>query len=447
MYHWSGKQDANEAALKVKQPPFSDEPTLLANIGQLVTLRSGAHGPRRGKDLRELGIIQDGAVVCLGGKIVTVGTTRDALRDSWVKKNRTNLVEIDCAGKVVLPGFVDSHTHPAFISPRLLDFEKRTAGSSYEEIAAAGGGIRSSVDAVRRAGKRQLADHVLGALKELSASGVTTVEAKSGYGLSVEAELKSLQAIKTASREWPGTVVPTFLGAHVVPSEYTDRPQEYVALVCEQMIPRVAKRKLAKFVDIFCDRGAFSAEDTLTIAKSARENNLQVRAHISQLIRTPLDRLLGLGPVSVDHLDCVNDADVARLANSETIATLVPGANYFLGLSEYPPARRLIDAGAAVALATDFNPGSSPTANMPFVLSLACTQMKMTSEEAISAATINGAFALALSKSKGSIEPGKDADLSIFDINDYREIAYWVAANHCSYTIMNGEIQRNRQTN
>jgi len=422
-------------------------PIFLANIGQLITLHSGASGPRRGAALRELGIIQDGAVVCLGGKIVAVGKTKDALRDSWLRKNRKKLVEIDCSGKVVLPGFVDSHTHPAFISPRLLDFEKRISGSSYEEIAAAGGGIRSSVEEVRQAGKSQLADHVLNALIELSEYGTTTVEAKSGYGLSLDAELKSLEAIKTASRQWPGTVIPTLLGAHVVPAEYTDRPQEYVALVCERMIPRVAKRKLAKFVDVFCDRGAFTEDDALKIATAARSNNLQIRAHISQLTRTPLDRLLRLGPTSVDHLDHVNEADVALLANSETIATLVPGVNYFLDLDEYPPARRLIEAGAAVALATDYNPGSSPTCSMRFVLSLACTQMKMTPEEAISAATINGAFALALSQSKGSIEPGKDADLAVFDVSDYREIAYWVAANHCLYTIMNGELQQNGQTN
>lgn len=418
-------------------------PILLVNIGQLVTLRSGSPGPRRGKDLRELATIQDGAVICAGGKIVAVGKTSDALRDSWVKKNRKKLVEIDCAHKVVLPGFVDSHTHPAFISPRLVDFEKRISGASYENIAAAGGGIRSSVDDVRRAGKRQLVDHILTALKELSAGGVTTVEAKSGYGLSLDAELKSLEAIKTASREWPGTVVPTLLGAHVVPGEFKNRPQDYVALVCEQMIPQVAKRKLARFVDVFCDRGAFSLDDTVRVLRAALANGLNVRAHVSQLTRTPLETLLKLGPASVDHLDHANDTDLALLTRSDTIATLVPGANYSLGLKEYPPARCLIDAGAAVALATDYNPGSSPTANMPFVLSLACTQMKMTPGEVISAATINGAFALALADRKGSIEPGKDADLAIFDVDDYREIAYWVAANKCSATIMNGDIQPN----
>jgi imidazolonepropionase len=418
-------------------------PIFLLNIGQLVTLRLGPPGPRRGKDLRELGTVKDGAVICAGGKIVAVGKTSDALRDSWVKKNRKKLVEIDCAHKVVIPGFVDSHTHPAFVSPRLVDFEKRISGSSYEDIAAAGGGIRSSVDDVRRAGKRQLAGSVLAGLRELSASGVTTVEAKSGYGLSLDAELKSLEAIKTASREWPGTVVPTLLGAHVVPSEYRNRPQDYVALVCEQMIPQAAKRKLARFVDVFCDRGAFSLDDTIRVLRAAQASGMAVRGHVSQLTRTPLERLLKFGPASVDHLDHVNDADLAVLARSDTIATLVPGANYFLGLKQYPPARLLIDAGAAVALATDYNPGSSPTANMPFVLSLACTQMKMTPEEAVSAATINGAFALALADRKGSIEPGKDADLAVFDVDDYREIAYWVAANKCSSTIMQCEIFQN----
>jgi imidazolonepropionase len=422
-------------------------PIFLVNITQLLTLQTGTPGPRRGKDLRELGIIEDGAVLCAAGKIVAVGKREDALRDSWVKKNRKKLAEIDCAHKVVIPGFVDSHTHPAFVSPRLVDFEERVSGSSYEEIAAAGGGIRSSVDDVRRVGKRQLAGSVLAALRELSASGVTTVEAKSGYGLSLEAELKSLEAIKAASREWPGTVVPTLLGAHVVPSEYRNRPQDYVALVCEQMIPQAAKRKLARFVDVFCDRGAFSLDDTVRVLQVARANGMAARLHVSQLTRTPLESLMKLSPASVDHLDHANDADLAVLARSDTIATLVPGANYFLGLKEYPPARRLIDAGAAVALATDYNPGSSPTANMPFVLSLACTQMKMSPEEAISAATINGAFALALADRKGSIEPGKDADLALFDVDDYREITYWVAANKCSSTIMQGEIFQTKLAN
>ena len=419
---------------------------LLVNIGQLLTVSAGGCSPRRGNELRELGIIEDGAVLCVGGKIVSVGKTKDAFRDPWVRKNRTKFDEIDCAGKVVLPGFVDSHTHPVFVSPRLVDFEKRIAGATYEQIAAAGGGIRLSVDGVRKAGKAQLAQNVLTALQGISSYGTTTVEAKSGYGLSLEAELKSLEAIRAAAGKWAGTVIPTLLGAHVVPQEFQDQPQKYVALVCERMIPRAAKRKLAEFVDVFCDRGAFTEEDSVKIFESARRNGLQVRAHISQLTRTPLKRLLKFDPASLDHLDHLENDDISLLAGSNTVASLVPGANYFLGLREYPPARKLIDAGVAVALATDYNPGSSPTASMLFVLSLACTQMKMSPAEAVSAATINGAWALRLQERKGSIEPGKDADLAVFEVDDYREIAYWVAANRCAYTVLNGQLQQNGQT-
>ena len=420
---------------------------LLVNIGQLLTVSAEGSGPRRGTALLELGIIEDGAVLCVGGKIVSVGKTKDAFRDPWVRKNRTEFEEIDCAGKVVLPGFVDSHTHPVFVSPRLVDFVKRIAGATYEQIAAAGGGIRLSVDGVRKAGKAQLAQKVLTALQGISSYGTTTVEAKSGYGLSLDAELKSLEAIRAAAGKWAGTVVPTLLGAHVVPQEFQDQPQKYVALVCEQMIPQAAERKLAEFVDVFCDSGAFIEEDSVKIFESARRNGLQVRAHISQLTRTPLKRLLTFDPASLDHLDHLKDDDISLLAGSNTVASLVPGANYFLGLREYPPARKLIDAGVAVALATDYNPGSSPTASMLFVLSLACTQMKMSPAEAVSASTINGAWALRLQERKGSIEPGKDADLAVFDVDDYREIAYWVAADHCAYTVLNGQLQQNGQRN
>ena len=419
---------------------------LLVNIRQLLTLSAGRNDcPRRGTDLRELGIVEEGAVLCVGGKIVSTGKTKDALRDPWVSNNRKKVVEIDCAGKVVLPGFVDSHTHPAFISPRLVDFQKRIAGATYEEIAQAGGGIRSSVDGVRKAGKAQLAEKVLTVLQEISSHGTTTVEAKSGYGLSLDAELKSLAAIRSAAGKWPGTVVPTLLGAHVIPQEFRDKPQGYVALVCERMIPQAAKCRLAQFVDVFCDTGAFGEAESARIFEAARRNGLLVRAHISQLARTPLKRLLRFDPASLDHLDHLDEDDISLLAASNTIATLVPGANYFLGLGKYPPARKLIDAGAPVALATDYNPGSSPTANMPFVLSLACTQMKMSPAEAISAATINGAWALKLQEQKGSIEPGKDADMAVFDLADYGEIAYWVAANRCTYTVLNGQLQQNCQ--
>jgi imidazolonepropionase len=415
---------------------------LLANIGRLLTLQSpsGKPGPRRGPDLKQLGIIENGAVLCLGGKVVSVGTTKDALRDPWLKRNRKKVLEIDCAGKVVLPGFVDSHTHPVFVNPRLVDFEKRIEGASYEEIAAAGGGIRSSLEGVRKAGKSFLAKKVFGVLCDMAVHGTTTVEAKSGYGLTVETELKSLEAIREAAARWPGTVISTLLGAHVVPREFQGRRDKYVEAVCKQMIPQAAKRKLAQFVDVFCDRGAFTAEETKQIFEAAEQHGLSVRAHMCQLTETALPPFLLFNPASFDHMDHVNEEDIAQLAKRDTVATLVPGVNYFLGLKEYPRARKLVDAGVPVALATDYNPGTSPTLSMPMAMSLACTHMKMSPAEAISAATINGAWALRVADRKGSIEPGKDADLAVFAVEDYREIPYWFGANRCAMTTMNGTV-------
>jgi imidazolonepropionase len=414
----------------------------LVNIGHLLTLQSpsGNLGPRRGRDLTQLGIIEEGAVLCLGGKIVSVGTTKDALRDPWLKKNRNKITEIDCAGKVVLPGFVDSHTHPVFVSPRLVDFEKRIEGGSYEEIAAAGGGIQSSLEGVRKARKRVLAEKVLVALRNMAAHGTTTVEAKSGYGLTVESELKSLEAIREAASRWPGTVVSTLLGAHTVPKEFRGCSQKYVETVCKEMIPQAAKRNLAQFVDVFCDQGAFTAAETEQIFEAAKQHGLSVRAHMGQLTETVLQPFLRFNPASFDHMDHVNEDDIAQLARHDTVATLVPGADYFLGFREYPNARKLIDAGVPVALATDYNPGTSPTLSMPMALSLACTHMKMSPTEAIAAATINGAWALRLADRKGTIEPGKDADLAVFAVDDYREIPYWFGANRCTMTVMNGVV-------
>jgi imidazolonepropionase len=413
---------------------------LLLNIGQLLTLSASSPtpGPRRGADLKELGIIDDGAVLSLGGKIVSVGTTKDARRDPWLKKQGKKVVEIDCSGKVVLPGFVDSHTHPVFVSARLVDFEKRIEGASYEQIAAAGGGIRSSLDGVRQAAKSALAAKVLHTLRDMARHGTTTVEAKSGYGLTVESELKSLEAIRAAASLWPGTVVATLLGAHVVPQEFKGRSPKYVEIVCKQMIPQAAKRKLAQFVDVFCDKGAFTADETEQIFAAAEKSGLSVRAHLGQLSETAIGPLLRFNPASLDHMDQVSENDISELAKRDTVATLVPGANYFLGRKHYPHARHLIDAGVPLALATDYNPGTSPTVSMPMAMSLACTHMKMSPAEAIAASTINGAWALRLNQRKGSIEPGKDSDLAVFAVDDYREIPYWFGANHCAVTVLNG---------
>ena len=419
---------------------MKSKPLLLINIRQLVTLRSAERGPRRGASLSDLGIIEDAAVLCLGGKIVSVGTTKDALRDPWLKKNRKKVTEIDCRSRVVLPGFVDSHTHPVFAHPRLIDFEKRISGARYEEIAEAGGGIRASINGVRKATKAALTDKLLAALRDMACHGTTTVEAKSGYGLDFASEVKSLEAIRAAARQWPGTITPTFLGGHTVPPEFRGRSQEYVDLVCKEMMPAVAKRKLAQFADVFCDRGALSAQEAEQIFQAAERNGLALRAHMGQLSETRLAAFLQCKPASLDHMDYVNDADLPALAASDTVATFVPGANYFLGLSRFPNARQFIAAGVAVALATDYNPGSSPTLSMPMAMSLACTHMKMSPAEAIAAATINGAWALRLAGRKGSVEPGKDADLAVFDVSDHREIPYWFGMNRCALTIMNGVL-------
>jgi imidazolonepropionase len=293
---------------------------------------------------------------------------------------------------------------------------------------------------VRKAAKTDLSGKVLSALRDMAAHGTTTVEAKSGYGLTLQSELKSLEAIREAGRLWPGTVVSTLLGAHVVPKEFQGCSHNYVEIVCKEMVPQAARRKLAQFVDVFCDKGAFNPGETEKIFEAAAKHGLSVRAHMGQLSETALWPLLRFHPASFDHMDHVSDADVAKLAECDTVATLVPGANYFLGLKEYPNARRLIDAGVAVALATDYNPGTSPTISMPMAMSLACTHMKMTPAEAIAAATINGAWALRVADRKGSIEPGKDADFAVFEAQDYREIPYWFGVNRCAMTVMNGAI-------
>ena len=422
----------------MRQRKQAAPPLLLTNIGQLVTLR-GSDGPRRGPDLRELAIVEDAAVLCVGGHIVSVGSRKEAGRDGWVKQHKHDLVEFDCRGGVVLPGFVDSHTHPIFTAPRLVDFEKRIEGASYEEIAEAGGGIRSSVAGVREATRKQLCEAALRAFGEMAAQGTTTIEAKSGYGLSVEAEIKSLEAIRDAAKQFPGTVISTLLGAHVIPSEYRDNREEYVRVICEQMIPQA--ESLADFVDVFWDHGAFTEDEAAQVFETARQHGLGLRAHVCQLSPASLKNLCQYSPASFDHMDHVLDEELEYLAERNTVATLLPGANHFLGLKEFPPARKLIDAGVPVALATDYNPGTSPTVSMPFVLSLACTHMKMSPAEAIAASTINGAHALRLSERKGSIEPGKDADLAVFDVRDYREIAYWFAAEKCVATVANGNIR------
>lgn len=384
-------------------------------------------------------MITDAAVLCAGGKIVAAGPQREILRDAWLKKHKRKLREIDCQGKVALPGLIDSHTHPVFAAPRLVDFEKRISGASYQEIAAAGGGIRSSVASVRKATRKELSQKVLLALNSMMSHGTTTVEAKSGYGLTAKDEIKSLQAIGDASAQWPGTVAATLLAAHVVPPEFSGKDDEYIEAVCSEIIPKAAKARLASFVDVFCERGAFTLAQSEKVFAAARQHGLDTRAHVCQFTASKLNTLLSFQPASLDHMDCVAPEEITALAGNETVATLLPGANYFLGHRDYPDARRLIDAGVAVALATDYNPGTSPTLSMPFVMSLACTHMKMGPEEVIAACTVNAACALRLQSRKGSIDPGKDADIAVFDVEDYREIPYWFAWSRCSKVIIAGQ--------
>lgn len=416
------------------------KPLLLTNIGQLLTIKdvSGRNDPRRGRELQELGILQNAAVFCRDGKIAAVGSEVEVVARATQEIGAEPRV-FDCRRGTVLPGFVDSHTHPVFVSPRLVDFEQRIQGHTYEEIAKFGGGIRSSIEGVRNASEEDLSTSVLRAFEDMERSGTTTVEAKSGYGLSTDSEIKSLRAIREVAQQWPGTVISTFLGAHVVPPEFRQRADAYVDLVCDQMIPKVAREKLADFVDVFCERGAFTITQTERIFDAAHKARMGTRAHVCQFTPQDLSKLARFEPASYDHLDCLTDKDLQALPQQRTIATLLPGASYFLAHS-YPIARRLIDAGAAVALATDFNPGTSPTTSMPLVLSLACTQMRMTPAEAVSAATINGAHALRLARQKGSIEMGKDADLAVFDTKDYREICYWFGRETCRATVLNGHL-------
>jgi imidazolonepropionase len=410
---------------------------LLSNIGQLLTLR-GDSAPRRGRDLQEIGLIKDAAVLCGGGKILAAAPHRELLRDPWLRTNRKKIKELDCQSRVVIPGLIDCHTHPVFAEPRLVDFEKRIGGAGYEEIAAAGGGIRSSVAGVRKSSRAELSKKVLVALDAMLQQGTSVVEAKSGYGLTMQDEIKSLEAIRDAARQWPGEVVPTLLAAHVVPQEYAGKADDYVKLVCDEMIPLVAKKKLAKYVDVFCDRGAFTQEQSEKVLAAAREHGLGTRAHVCQFTSAKLRPLLEYQPASFDHMDCVQAEHISLLAQRGTVAVLLPGTNYFLGHKDFPDARRLIDAGVPLALATDYNPGTAPTPSMPFVISLACTHMKMTPAEALAAATINAACALRLQKRKGSLEAGKDADMAVFDVKDYREIAYWFAWDRCVEMVVAG---------
>lgn len=408
---------------------------LVRGARQLLTLR-GPSGPRRGYALRDLGLIQDGAVLIRDGVIASVGPARRVENLSEARA----ATEIDASGRVVMPGFVDSHTHLVCGPARLLDYELRLTGASYQEIADAGGGILLSVRTVRSTPSSRLLLQARHTLEGFIRHGTTTVEAKSGYGLDEAAELKTLR-VMAALKRGPLDVLPTYLGAHAVPPEHQAAPDDYVEWMCWYLMPEIRRRRLARFVDVYCERGAFTAGQVRRYLGAARNLGFALKVHAEQFSHTGGARLaVEMEAASADHLEYADQDDIVMLAASPTIATLLPAAVVHLGLDRHAPARALIEAGAAVALATDFNPGTSPTWSMPMILSLACAEMRMTPSEAISAATINGAHALRCGDHLGSLEAGKQADLLLMDVPDYREIPYHFGVNLVALTMKKGVV-------
>ena len=347
---------------------------------------------------------------------------------------------VDASGRVVLPGFVDAHTHPVFGGNRVDEFERRARGASYEEIAAAGGGIRSTVRKTRAATEEELKTQALRHAQWFLQCGTTTIEAKSGYGLSLSEEMKILRVIRALGAESVIEFVPTFLGAHAIPEEHEADPQRYVESVVNEMLPAVAAEGLAEFCDIFCERGYFDIETARGILKAAQRHGLGLRMHVDQLTNSGGAQLAAdLSAKTADHLEQTEDDGIAALLRAKVQPVLLPGSVYALGKTRYPRARAMIDAGLAVVLATDFNPGSSPTPSMPMMLSLASTQMKVTPAEGVSAATINAAYSLGRGDKIGSLEAGKRANFSIFDCEDYRELAYYFGLPQTHSVYVRGE--------
>ena len=348
---------------------------------------------------------------------------------------------IDAGGRVVMPGFVDAHTHPVFAGTRAGEFEERARGSTYQEIAARGGGIQSTV----RATRETTLDELVRAAKRYAdwflRTGTTTVEAKSGYGLTLEDELKILRAIERLNRETPLCYVPTFLGAHDIPPEYKSRREQYVSLIVDEMLPRVTQEKLAEYCDVFCEEKVFTIDESRKILSAARCHGLGLRVHADQLTLSGGAKLAAeLRTMTADHLEHTDSEGIAALKSAGVQPVLLPGSVYALGSSRYPAAREMIDAGLAVVLATDFNPGSSPTPSMPMILSLASTHMRMTPAESTIASTINAAYTLNRGDQIGSLEPGKLADFVIHDCDDYRELAYFFGIEHSWKVYISGHL-------
>ncbi|HET7512350.1 MAG TPA: imidazolonepropionase [Chthoniobacterales bacterium] len=392
----------------------------ILDAGQLVTL-AGPRRPRTGAELSELGVIDHGGMLIRDGVIALTGSS-----DQIARELPDECEVVEARGRVVMPGFVDAHAHPVFGGNRVDEFEMRARGASYEEIAAKGGGIRSTVRLTRAASEDELLQAAQKRAGQILRCGTTTMEAKSGYGLTTDDELKMLRVIRRLNETTPIDFVPTFLGAHAVPEEFSGRMAEYVDSVVDEMIPEAARQSLAEYCDIFCEQGYFDGAAARKIFEAAKTAGLKLRMHADQLTNSGGAALAAkLGAVTADHLEQTEADGIAAMKAAGVQPVLLPGSVYALGKTRYPKARDMIDAGLAVVLATDFNPGSSPTPSIPMVLSLAATQMKMTPAEGVTAATINAAYSLARGDRIGSLEAGKLANFSIFDCTDYREIAYW----------------------
>ena len=407
----------------------------IINCSQLVTL-AGPARPRTGAEMLALAVVSRGGLFVRDGLIERAGTSGEI--EPLIDASTT---VVDAGGRVLLPGFVDAHTHPVFAGTRVDEFEERSKGATYQEIAARGGGIQSTVNRTRAASLDELVATGRRYANWFLRGGTTTVEAKSGYGLSLEDELKILRAIKRLDEETPLRYVPTFLGAHSVPPEYRSRRDEYVSLIVEEMLPQVAQQKLAEYCDVFCEEKVFTTDESWKILSAARCHGLGLRMHADQLSLSGGAKLAAeLGTVTADHLEHTDAAGIEALKEARVQPVLLPGSVYALGSARYPAAREMIDAGLAVVLATDFNPGSSPTPSMTMILSLATTHMKMTPAEAVTAATINAAYSLNRGDKLGSLEPGKVADFVIHDCEDYRELAYFFGINHAWRVYVHGKL-------
>jgi imidazolonepropionase len=409
---------------------------LVHSAAELITAPPGSK-PLVGLDLDRPLLIQDAAVAVVGERVAAIGTTADVL-EAYPEREAARV--LDARGRLVAPGFVDAHTHLPFAGTREMEFDARARGESYEAIAARGGGIRASVRQLRAIDEDALAERVARRLDTLLHQGITTVEAKSGYGLSTESELKQLRAVKLAGERSPVEIVPTFLGAHEIPDEYRDHRAAYVELLTREMIPEVATMGLARFCDVFCDRGVYTVEESRSILVAGKGHGLLPKLHADELADVGAAALAAeVGAISADHLLHASDAGLDAMAQAGVIAVLLPGTAFTLGLP-YARARAMVERGLAVALATDFNPGSTMSSSMSLALTLAVTQMKLSPAEAWMAATANAASAIGEGARLGRIQPGFQADFCLFDASDYRHIPYHYGHEHLHAVVKRGRV-------